>query len=313
MKRECECQLHCDHRKSEGKLATSVLFPGILLTCLEGDSAEPFGTPDYVLQIRCCRQGRVGWRFPDGRELCLGKGDLAIHTVETWKGSERFLPEDGGCDGFILHMDLKKLTEQPPELFTGTDITGEFLFDRFCAGRRLQVQKGSDRTESIFAGFYQGQDGYRTCWQRVKMMELLLYLLTEERPGEDEIPDYGKEYPPEQIQIIQEIHEQLIAHMDKRITIEELSRQHLINPTTLKAVFKAVYGTSLAAHMKEHRMGMAAKLLRETTLMRVRANLQRRSRSISGCCRRSIATSKNQEVTGVVRKIVRKTLKIQEE
>ena len=102
MKRECECQLHCGHRKSEGKLATSVLFPGILLTCLEGDSAEPFGTPDYVLQIRCCRQGRVGWRFPDGRELCLGKGDLAIHTVETWKGSERFLPEDGGCDGFCL-------------------------------------------------------------------------------------------------------------------------------------------------------------------------------------------------------------------
>ena len=274
MKRECECQLHCDHRKSEGKLATSVLFPGILLTCLEGDSAESFGTPDYVLQIRCCRQGRVGWRFPDGRELCLGKGDLAIHTVETWKGSERFLPEDGGCDGFILHMDLKKLTEQPPELFTGTDITGEFLFDRFCAGRRLQVQKGSDRTESIFAGFYQGQDGYRTCWQRVKMMELLLYLLTEERPGEDEIPDYGKEYPPEQIQTRQEIHEQLIAHMDKRITIEELSRQHLINPTTLKAVFKAVYGTSLAAHMKEHRMGMAAKLLRETTLSISEVSLQ---------------------------------------
>lgn len=141
-------------------------------------------------------------------------------------------------------------------------------------GRRLQVQKGSDRTESIFAGFYQGQDGYRTCWQRVKMMELLLYLLTEERPGEDEIPDYGKEYPPEQIQIIQEIHEQLIAHMDKRITIEELSRQHLINPTTLKAVFKAVYGTSLAAHMKEHRMGLAAKLLRETTLSISEVSLQ---------------------------------------
>ena len=106
------------------------------------------------------------------------------------------------------------------------------------------------------------------------MMELLLYLLTEERPGEDEIPDYGKEYPPEQIQIIQEIHEQLIAHMDKRITIEELSRQHLINPTTLKAVFKAVYGTSLAAHMKEHRMGLAAKLLRETTLSISEVSLQ---------------------------------------
>ena len=37
-----------------------------------------------------------------------------------------------------------------------------------------------------------------------------------------------------------------------------------MNPTTLKQVFKSVYGASLAAHMKEHRMGRAAQLLRET-------------------------------------------------
>ena len=54
--------------------------------------------------------------------------------------------------------------------------------------------------------------------------------------------------------------------MERRITIEELSKQYLINPTTLKSVFKAVYGTSLAAHIKEHRMEQAAKLLRETDM-----------------------------------------------
>lgn len=90
-------------------------------------------------------------------ELCLGKGDLAIHTVETWKGSERFLPEDGGCDGFILHMDLKKLTEQPPELFTGTDITGEFLFDRFCAGRRRRCRKAVIGRRASLPGFIRGR------------------------------------------------------------------------------------------------------------------------------------------------------------
>ncbi len=39
-----------------------------------------------------------------------------------------------------------------------------------------------------------------------------------------------------------------------------------MNPTTLKTIFKSVYGTSIAAHMKEHRMEQAAKLLRETGL-----------------------------------------------
>ncbi len=70
----------------------------------------------------------------------------------------------------------------------------------------------------------------------------------------------------EQIEIIRQIHRQLIEHMDQRFTIEALAKQHLMNPTTLKALFKSVYGTSIAAHIKEHRMAEAARLLRETNL-----------------------------------------------
>ena len=39
-----------------------------------------------------------------------------------------------------------------------------------------------------------------------------------------------------------------------------------MNPTTLKSVFKSVYGNSLASHMKEHRMERAAELLTGTGL-----------------------------------------------
>mgnify|MGYP002612099467 FL=1 len=70
----------------------------------------------------------------------------------------------------------------------------------------------------------------------------------------------------EQVKIIREIHDDLAQHMDRRVTIEELAHRYLINPTTLKTVFKEVYGNSLAAHMKEHRMERAAALLRETDL-----------------------------------------------
>ncbi|MFR5795953.1 MAG: helix-turn-helix domain-containing protein [Christensenellales bacterium] len=44
-----------------------------------------------------------------------------------------------------------------------------------------------------------------------------------------------------------------------------LSQQYHINTSTLKSLFKTVYGQPLAAHMKEHRMEYAARLLRTTT------------------------------------------------
>ena len=70
----------------------------------------------------------------------------------------------------------------------------------------------------------------------------------------------------DQIALIHDVHEYLLQHLDEKITIEMLSRQFHVNATTLKSVFKSVYGGSLAAHMKEHRMELAAKLLAETGL-----------------------------------------------
>ena len=55
-----------------------------------------------------------------------------------------------------------------------------------------------------------------------------------------------------------------MAHLADRVTIEDLSKQFLMNPTTLKKAFKDVYGMSIAAHMKQHRMEHAAKRLVES-------------------------------------------------
>ena len=67
-----------------------------------------------------------------------------------------------------------------------------------------------------------------------------------------------------QSEIIYQVHQYLLDHVGERITIDALSKQFLINKTTLNQVFKSVYGTSIAAHMKKHRMEKAAGLLRES-------------------------------------------------
>lgn len=59
------------------------------------------------------------------------------------------------------------------------------------------------------------------------------------------------------------IHDYLIDNMDKRITVEELSKKFLVDETTIKRTFKEIYGEAIATHIKEHRMEEAAELILE--------------------------------------------------
>ena len=76
----------------------------------------------------------------------------------------------------------------------------------------------------------------------------------------------NSDYLENQIETIKRVHDYLTENLSKRITIEELSKKFAMNPTTLKTVFKDVYGNSLAAHIKEHRMEKAAELLVNTQM-----------------------------------------------
>lgn len=99
----------------------------------------------------------------------------------------------------------------------------------------------------------------RPPYLRLKLQELLLYLEGLE-PGGRELTRYGSQ----QTARIQEIHALLTEHLDRRYTIEELSHRYLLNTSTLKEVFKAVYGLPIATYMKEYRVRRAMELLRES-------------------------------------------------
>lgn len=71
-------------------------------------------------------------------------------------------------------------------------------------------------------------------------------------------------YSESQIDTVRRMHDELVANPETRLTIEELAKKYLMNPTTLKEAFKAVYGDSLASHIKTHRMEKAAELLMNT-------------------------------------------------
>lgn len=213
----------------------------------------------HVMEINYCHAGRVGWKMKDGSSVYLGPGDYSIQTMEACADSELSLPNQY-YEGLTLCIDLNLLTSAPPALLKNTGITGELFLNKYCRKDHFSSFAGNEETNAIFTGFYDQPEAFARSYQKIKTLELLLYLAKTEPANEKHLD----EYQAEQVALIRQIHEQLLANLNKRITIEELSKQYLINTTTLKNIFKTVYGTSLAAHIKEHRMEYAAKMLLET-------------------------------------------------
>ena len=245
-------------------IKTIELYPGIELTYLTlatDNFSVHHAAFDHILEINYCHSGRIGWEMGNGNSVYLGQKDFSLHTMRVCADSTMSLPS-GDYEGLTISIDLRELTNNPPEALSGTGITGTFLYDKFCKNSPITSLAGNEQTESIFSAFYGQPEHLQLSWQKIKVLELLLYLGGLKVDSKNCLT----EYQAEQIEIIRKIHEQLTEHMEQRFTIESLSKQYLINPTTLKTMFKSVYGTSIAAHIKEHRMERAAKLLRETSL-----------------------------------------------
>lgn len=98
------------------------------------------------------------------------------------------------------------------------------------------------------------------------IIEKLMSITCPDFDSEHEKINENSEYLEDQVEKIKQVHEYLVQNISKRITIEELAKQFAMNSTTLKTVFKDVYGTAIAAHIKEHRMEKACELLLKTEL-----------------------------------------------
>lgn len=67
-----------------------------------------------------------------------------------------------------------------------------------------------------------------------------------------------------QAEAVREVHKKLTSDLRARPTIDELAKEFLMNPTTLKIRFKSMYGDSIGAYMRKYRILEASVLLKET-------------------------------------------------
>ena len=238
------------------------LYDGIKLAFMsltgntQTDTHEPL---KHILEINYCHKGKIGWKMNNGNSIYLGEHDYSLHTMECCSASTITLPNEY-YEGISIYIDLNILSETPPELLKNTGITGDGILNKFCKDGNFSAFIGNEETDAIFSSFYHQPKEFQLAYWRIKVLELLLYLSKLSIDTENRL----SEYQSEQVEIVRNIHKYLLNNINQRITIDEIARKYLINTTTLKSVFKAVYGTSIASHIKEHRMKIASGLLIET-------------------------------------------------
>ena len=108
------------------------------------------------------------------------------------------------------------------------------------------------------------RDGKEVYYKAADTAQIRMLHEIVEQVMEIACPERTVDFQASQESIIRHVHDELTANLSERVTIEALSRKYLMNATTLKRVFKQVYGETIAAHIKKHRMEAAATRLRTT-------------------------------------------------
>ena len=243
----------------KGKIEAYHVFPGVDASYNLLSAAEitvHHAASSSVLELFYCRNGRVGWNMRGGTAVYLGAGDLTAHSSACCADSAMMFPLGYG-EGLSISVDLRRLAADRPGILQAAAFDPKTLQSAFCSGKPAALPS-SPELEGIFQPLYTAKPSLRLPYLQLKVQELLLYL-SQYQTGGKELTQYFSR----QTEQIKDIHKLLTEHLDQRFTIEDLSRRYLMNTSTLKAVFKTVYGLPIATYMKEYRIHRAMELLRE--------------------------------------------------
>lgn len=253
-------EINC--KNGHGRMSVFQIFDGVQLFYDEFDTADcfcNFRKRDNIMEISHCREGRSECKLQNGSYMYLGEGDLSVNVLCNHAERVDFpLKHYRGIDIIIF---LDEFSDTISRIFPDMPIEIQSLCHKLCPDNKCFVMRAKDKVEHIFSELYTVPESIQLPYFKLKVLELLLYLKILDVTENMKQHEY---YPNQQVEIIKQIHDKIITQLEKRYTIEELSKEYGINRTALKSCFKGVYGTSIGMYMKVLRMQYAAVLLTNT-------------------------------------------------
>lgn len=256
-----------ENETGEGIMTCYPIFPGIELIYndmhIANVRAEQHKLPcSDVMEINHCREGRFECEFSDGRTAYLGAGDLAVNML-THPTSNSWFPL-AHYHGISVMVDLSAAQETLRQISLAMEerpVDLCALRDRLCGGDTCFIMRATDAIQHIFSELYAVPPAIRSGYFKLKVLELLLFLDSAELP---QLRENWAYITRTQADTIRAIRTYLVEHLERHITLPELSAQFGIPLTNMKQNFKTVYGDTIGTYIQSYPMQKAMWLIQET-------------------------------------------------
>lgn len=214
---------------------------------------------ENTLEINHCREGRFECELYDGTYAYLEPGDLSVNCLIN-RPKKSYFPISH-YNGISILINIDKANSVIPKLLEDISIDLPKIKEALCSNNRVFIMRSTDSIQHIFSELYMVPNKIKMGYLKLKVLELLLFLSAVNPYEVHKEPQY---LIKTHVDSVKQIHNYMIANIDKRFTLEQLSSMFSMPLTTMKQSFKTVYGNPIYSYMKSYRMQQAAKLLRES-------------------------------------------------
>lgn len=237
-----------------------LLYNDMHITTVRADENKlPY---EDIMEINHCREGRFECEFANGGAVYLGAGDLSANML-THPPRDSWFPMSH-YQGISVMVDLRAAQDTLCRIggvFGSPPIDLYAMRDRLCGGDRRFIIRATDAIQHIFSELYAAPSAIRGDYRKLKVLELLLFLNSADLPALREKRAY---ITRTQADTVRAVRTYLVEHLDRHVTLPELSARFDVPLTTLKQNFKTVYGDTIGAYIQSYRMQKAMWLLQET-------------------------------------------------
>ena len=164
-------------------------------------------------------------------------------------------------EGIELLIDIEELENNIPQMFSKIIDNIKELKSILVNNDMGIILKPIKEMIHIFDELYYINPDKNKLYVQLKVLELLLVFTTIPINNKNKQKRYIEK---EQVDKIKKIHDELISNLDKKITIEMLSKKYNIGKTNLKIYFKEIYGEPVYTFLKDYKIHRALHLLEET-------------------------------------------------
>ncbi len=244
-----------------GELLCYEVFPGIQLTynsldmntCFQGVRPE-----QGFLQINHCFEGCWEMELSGGMVGFLGEGDMAVNDPAKLQIINSRLPL-GRYRGITILLELQSAQTSLKEFLPDSGIDLYLLQNKICPDNEWLLLKARPEIEHIFSELYCVDDRIRKTYNRVKIVELLLFLSIVDDKSSEVLPRFSKQV----VESTKRAYTFLMESPFEKLTICEFATRFNVAETSLRQCFKSVYGQPIGTFLRSERIRRASYLLRD--------------------------------------------------